>query len=382
MTYNFSYISNELRDLIESATEQSHRFEDLLSFRQFDNAYIAPYIHWDQSIGCALDNTGTAILDSICKEWNECGDYYNIQQSQKEDNQVIFLGFFLNIFGHSYTDNLRKLWFIETEQFKSLIAFGAEVVYTTNRNEPLNNSVKELLRFAGYDISQARHITELTQFNKVFIPDNCLRATSYGRIYSKEYKNLIDRIKQSQIAKKQSNCSFPAKIYFTRSKYIADKNNKETGEQSIERVFKKNGFTIISPEDYTFSEQIQMVQNCHSFAATEGSVAHLCVFCNPHTDVVIINKANYLNFHQVMINEFANLNVTYIEAHHSSKVDPEHPWWGPFYLCITKYLERYIGHPIIHVPYWIRFSYWRYTRNILYRCYNRGRKILNRVFMK
>ena len=118
-----------------------------------------------------------------------------------------------------------------------------------------------------------------------------------------------------------------------------------------------------------------MLNQCKSFAATEGSVAHLSLFCPPKTNVVIINKAVYLNFHQVMINEYADLNVTYIEAHHSIKAHHEHPWWGPFYLCITRNLENYVGHPIPHLPHWLLPSYWEYSRNILYRCYNRVRKL-------
>ena len=144
-------------------------------------------------------------------------------------------------------------------------------------------------------------------------------------------------------------------------------------------MFRRLGYEIIAPEDYSVIEQIQMVRNCDHFAATEGSVSHLSLFCRPHTDVVILCKANYLNFHQVMINEFADLDTTYVEAHHSSKVNAEYPWWGPFYLCVNRYLERFAKHPIFHLPYWARFSYWEYTRNILFRCIHRARKLLKRI---
>ena len=150
------------------------------------------------------------------------------------------------------------------------------------------------------------------------------------------------------------------------------------GEKEIETVFHRLGYEVIVPEDYSVIEQIQMVRSCDCFAATEGSVAHLSLFCKPNTNVAIICKANYLNFHQVMVNEFANLRVSYIEAHHSSKVDAERPWWGPFYLYVNHYLERFTRHPIPHLPYWIKFSYWEYSRNILYRSINKIKKIHRR----
>lgn len=376
MTYHFEYISETLKKIIEPATCKTHFFESELQVREFDNAFIAPYVSWDLSIGSVLDSRGNAVKDSECLEWKENGAYYDIHQSQKVRKKAIFIGFLLTVFGHSFTDNLRKLWFTKTNRFNEIVNEGAEVVYTTSWNLPLPETAKEIIKLTGFDISIAKHITDLSQYEVVYIPDNCYKSSPYGRLYSREYSLLINMIKESLQESQQVS---PDKIYFTRSKFSG---KKEYGEKAIERVFAQMGYTIIAPESYPIWQQIHFVNNCICFATTEGSIAHLSLFCKPGTEIVLLNKANYLNFHQVMINEFANLNVTYIEAHHSSKVDPEHPWWGPFYLCITKYLERYIGHPIIHVPYWIRFSYWRYTRNILYRCYNRGRKILNRVFMK
>lgn len=366
----FDYISPELRDIIEPATLQSHRFEKKLGFRIFRNAYVAPYYNWDKSIGCVIDENGKVVKDSECLEWKENECYYQLEKSVCEHKTVVFLGFILTGFGHSYTDDLRKLWFLETDECKTLLSKGADLVYTTSWNQPLPKHVVDMLGLAGYDITHACHIKDLTQFDEVYIPDNSFIASDYGRLYCDKYVEAINRIKNSV----PNGKSWGEKIYFSRAKFSKGKK-KEFGEKSIERVFKKLGYTIVIPEDFSIIEQIQMLNQCKSFAATEGSVAHLSLFCPPKTDIVIINKAVYLNFHQVMINEYADLNVTYIEAHHSIKAHREHPWWGPFYLCINRNLERYVGHPILHIPYWLLPSYWEYSRNILYRCYNRIRKV-------
>ena len=375
MTYSFNFISKELKAVIEPATLQSHKFDCPLGYRMFDNSYVAPYFDWDKSIGCILDENGAAVKDSECLEWKECEQYYDLSTALEEQKRVIFLGFFLTVFGHSFTDDLRKLWFLDTEECKALIADGWELVYTTSWNRVLPDYMIALFQLAGYDLSDARQITDITRFERVCIPDNSVIACEYGRKYCSEYKRAIDRIMECvPVGGKKLG-----RVYFSRTRY-SHGSKREYGERDIERAFKKEGYSIIYPEEYSFLEQIQMVRNCDIFAATEGSVSHLCMFCRPGTNVVLVNKANYLNFHQVMINEFADLNVTYIEAHHSSKANLQHPWWGPFYLCVNRYLERYFNHRIAHFPYWMRFSYWRYTRNILYKCYNRTRKIVTRVF--
>lgn len=375
MNYNFKYISQQLRAIKEPATHHIHKFEKKLGYRVYENAYVAPYYHWDESIGCVIDEDGKAVKDSECLEWKENECYYQLGKAVREHKKVVFLGFILTGFGHSYTDDLRKFWFLETDECKTLLSEGAELVYTTSWNSPLPNQVVEILGLAGYDISQTRHIKDLTQFDEVYIPDNSIIALDYGRMYCDIYAEAIERIKNNIPQGK----AWGEKIYFSRVKFSEGKK-KEYGEKSVERVFKKMGYTIIIPEDYSVVEQIQMLKQCKSFAATEGSVAHLSLFCKPKTNVVIINKARYLNFHQVMINEFADLDVTYIEAHHSIKANQDYPWWGPFYLCVNNYLERYVGHIIPHVPYWILPSYWEYTSNIPYKCYNRVRKLYRRYF--
>lgn len=347
--------------MIEPATLRSHKFEEALGYRAFANAYVAPFSDWKKSIGCIFDENGQVVKDSECLEWKEDASFYDINDFLCEHKRVIFLGFLLTGFGHSYTDDLRKFWFLKTDEYKSLIRDGYEPVYTTTLNEPLPNAVLDVFSLAGIDISNAKHITQLTRFDEVIIPDNCYRAPSYGRVYCQEYIDLIDCIKSAVPCSKKS---IP-KVYFTRSAY-SFKTHKDLGEKEIEKVFRKRGYTIVIPENHSVIEQIQMVRDCDHFAATEGSVSHLSLFCKPHTDVVIINKANYLNFHQVMVNEFADLNVTYIEAHHSSMANEKCPWWGPFYLCVNRYLERFVKRPILHIPYWARFSYWAYTGSPLY----------------
>ena len=374
MTYCFDFISNGLKALIEPATHHSHKFKDSLECRVFEDAYVAPYVGWTKSIGCVIDKNRRSVKDSHCIEWEESASFYSFSDCQDEHKRVVFLGFLLTGFGHSYTDNLRKLWFLKTEKCKSLILDGYELVYTTSWNRPIPQPVLDVFLLAGLDLSDARHITQLSRFDEVIIPDNCFRAEVFGRTYCQEYEELICCIKS---AISDSKIKIP-KLYFTRTKFSAGLT-KERGEREIESVFRRLGYEIIAPEDYSVIEQIQMVRNCDHFAATEGSVSHLSLFCRPHTDVVILCKANYLNFHQVMINEFADLDTTYVEAHHSSKVNAEYPWWGPFYLCVNRYLERFAKHPIFHLPYWARFSYWEYTRNILFRCIHRARKLLKRI---
>lgn len=362
MTYNLNYISPQMRAILQPAIENSHFSHKELNVLSYQDAYIMPFYKWRESIGGVATKEGVAIVDSRNAEWEESFVPFMNQQYHIEHKKVIYLGVLVVGFGHCFTDDLRKLWFLKTEQCKLLLKEGAELVYTTDLNQPLPIHTKQILQYAGFDYKSATHITELTCFDEVLVPDNSFYAESFGRCYTKEYVASVDDITQSI---NQISCaiSVPKKIYLSRSKFSKrPESRSEQGEEIIEKQMRKIGFTSIIPEEYSFAEQVYMVRHCEQLATTEGSVAHIAVFCRPQTKLFIFCKARYLNFHQVAINQVGNLDVTYIEAHHSLKMSKDIPWYGPFYLCVTKYFEDFLEYKVPHVPFFLRLSFWKYMR--------------------
>ena len=302
-----------------------------------------------------LGEDGAVIHDSECYEWGESSSCYDILKAEVEHKTVIYLGFLVTVFGHAFNDNIRKVWFVRTKECQNLLRQGVELVYTTSWNSPLPSVEVEAFELAGVDINNARRIDILTRFDTVIIPDNCVVASDFGRLFNQEYIKLIDLIKSKCLSSIESGRI--EKLYFTRTKL---KKNKDFGERRIEHLFRRKGYTIISPEKYPLITQIRLVSQCSFFASTEGSIAHLTLFCRSGTNVILINKANYLNYHQMMINDFADLNVTYIEAHHSVRVNRRYPWWGPFFLYPSVYCKQFFNRPKISLPYWLLPDYWFY----------------------
>ena len=351
--YNFEYVSPELRSLIEPASLASHHFKGDLSFKEYTDAFIAPFVGWPESVGCCLDSQGNAV-DNMLSDCRVDGTYYDISKAETEHKTVIFLGYLIGVFGHAFTDNLRTLWFLDTDVCKRLLEGGAELVYTTSQNKAFSDTYVRIFEIAGFDISKARLVDHLTKFDKVIVPDSSIASSDSGRIYCDAYCTILDRIR-AYVSAMPVNPEYD-KLYFTRSKFPL---KKESGEENIEDYFRRDGYTIISPEQYPLETQIQMVRSCSCFATTEGSVAHISLLCRPGTRVIIINKTNYLNIHQVMINELADLDVTYIQAHHSSVHVYDSLWLDPFYLYPTRYLRKYFGKGP-GLPWWLRKDYWAY----------------------
>jgi capsular polysaccharide biosynthesis protein len=331
---------------------------------------VSTFVNWS-AYGGAITSEHKCLPDA---PWNNNASCYDFETAIVEHKKVIYIGNIQNCFGHFFTDNLRKVWFLKTAQAKELLEDGAEIVYTTDK-APLIPVAFEIWKMAGVDLSQARLIEKLTRFDVVYVPDNCF-FESEDKMFTPEWSEMVESIKanahKNKTATIKSNNSSKW-VYLTRIRL--NKGGKtEIGEKEIVRVFEKQGFEIVSPERLSICDQINLMDDCDRLVATEGSIAHLSLFCKPKTEVVILCKANYENSYQDVINEYADLNVTYIESHKSVMTLSDAPWGGPFYLCVTKYLEKFVGHPIPHVPYWLRPSYWKYSQNFLYRSFKKIRK--------
>jgi len=339
---------------VQQIVEHSHFIEKELSCPVFENAYILPFRPFNAGV---VDNLKQGIQGTQACERYRIGYPFDEESVVKENEGVIYMGYMKSVFGHCITDDIKRVWFLFSEEYKRLEKKGVQCVYILPEDKKISDAFVSLMEVIGIDVHKWRKITTNTQFSSVYVPDNSLIYNNGERYWTKEFKGIVDRIKFSMIGEKcPEEKSFP-KLYFSRSDF-ADVG-KEFGEKTLEIMFRVKGFEIIHPETLSFRQQLQLVASCQEFVATEGSVSHWALFCAPRTRVVLLRKANYVNTYQVAINEVADVKVTYIDAHYSH-VDERWPWGGPFYLFDTPQLQKYMGLSVHWFPVWCYPSYWWY----------------------
>lgn len=361
MTYNFSYIYPEMDSITRKEAAVNRFLDKELSYQSFENAFVLPSKDlWKDGkcFGGVVTKDGDFVESSAWHEGKRCDKYsFEEKAAITREETVIYMGFYNPCWGHAITDNLKKLWFLKTAEYQELRKNGAKLICLTIDNQPMPSYIHRLFQLADVDLSSFELITGLSRFKRVIIPDNSFIADNGQRYFTNQYRETISTIKRNaQVGETQ----YPKKLYFTRTQL---KSNRDIGEKSIEKVFKKKGYTIVAPEQHCVDDQIQMLMHCNSFAATEGSISHNAVFCNFGTEVVIIRKCNDVNKYQMAVNEVADVNVTYIDAHHSSKAPKNAPWVGPFYMYINSKVEEYFGGRIIHFPRELSLSWWLYHYN-------------------
>lgn len=359
-SYNNIYLSKDSSTLFAEYSGERLKSK-VLKCCCYTNAYIVPN----------LDGIGEGVYTSegcYVRDTSVDGRGGNIFKGEgiHSIESAIYLGCLCNTWGHCFTNHLGRLWFLETEMFRDLLEKGVPVYIITHRNQKLEKYVWDFLIRAFPDVLNI-HIRILEHpviCGKLFLPDSSIfladNRDPYGdRYYTIEYKKAVEKIRNSIV---KSRC-FP-KVYFSRTKTVSY-GYRELGEKSIEEVFRKKGYTIIHPEEYSVEDQLSILNNCTHFAATEGSISHSALFCRSRAEVAILRKANYVNTYQLIINDIAGYKYAYIDVNHTiPPYDFNSIVSGPFYLYVSKYLKKYLELQL-NSPYWFHFSYlWYRIRRI------------------
>ena len=361
--YNLSFVHKRYRKEMEEITSQSCEVFQSLKCPSYDNAYIVPSQPDKGQIGGVFTENKIFVRSSALHEGSsESVVVVNDDNLFESEDIVIYLGTFHSIWGHALTDSLKKVWFLETETGRELLRNGAKLVYIYL--EYSDSYTRYMLHMAGIDLENLYEIKKTTRFKRIYVPDNSIiyNPLNEARCFTKEYAIVIEKmIKAFELQHTFIGSNGFDKVYFSRRKIF--QNGREWGENNIERVFYNLGYKTIYPETLSIDEQINILRNCSHFATTEGSISHSAIFCKPGTNVILVRKCNRINFHQLLINEVAKLNITYIDANKSYVLNEAMPLKGPFYMCITKEMKNFYGRCIFAFPYWMHWSYGWYYLN-------------------
>ncbi len=355
---SFEYIKDSLRISFEDRFKKNHRFGGC-SCPSFDHACVLPYVPSMNNYSGVVDSAGVFVEHSAVHENLENGKIDISVDIVESDCEAIFLGSMMSVYGHSITDNLKKLWFLRTKEADAILESGGKLVYVSAWDEAdMPAYALRILELAGINISKLERVTVPTRFRKVYVPENSMRLKDSTRQWSDSFRHEIDTIKSNAIYTGE----LYDKIYLTRT---ALKDSDDYGENRIERLFKDAGYQIISPEQFSVDAQIVMMANCRHLVCTDGSVAHNAIFCDSDAEVVILLKSDYVNSYQMMINDLVSYKLKYVSANHT--IRHRKPWAGPFYLSITPQVCDFMNIPRRKDLFWLRPDWYAYMFHRFFR---------------
>ena len=339
---NFDYLYNP--EAAKPFLNKDHFVEKKLSFRVIENGMIFPHKifpckGWSWGGGGVYDENGDFVMHSYESYVAGC----NYPRPAKEEIQhrsetVIYLNVFPSCWGNILCENIVRLWFLKTTLFQESFK-DCRIVYLPyagfNLFSKNNTNFRRLLEILEVDVDGLLSITQPTQFDKVIIPDKSLFSSDGMNKFTKEYCELIDRVRSFAFKNRTSTSS--KKIYFFHGM-------RQIGEERIAEYFKSKGYEIISPEKLTVDEQLNWLINCESFASTMGSCSHNSVFLNDKTECIMIPRAKQLfTPYQALLNQVHNLNVTYIDSTLSVLYSPISGNPNNFLYILSPQLKKFFG---------------------------------------
>ena len=314
-----------------------------LSIKTFDNATVIPasFHSWEEnpvvSEGGLFDESGSYIEESSVFHWNLI--LFNKVVSEKVlksaeycDETVFYGGLFVEHWGHFIVDSMTHLWpfALYPEKYKDV-----KVIFLTLYDtKEIEGPYLEFLDLLGIKKNQIILVQKPLQYKKIIVPESCM---SINNFYTKEYKFFIDYV-ISQAMAQHVQIKTHKKIYMSRKNWALS-YDRDIAEDKIERFFNQNGFKSVSMEQYSFVEQVHILQNAENLACAICTLAHNLLFAKDGVQAAIINKTLNYNITQFMIDDVKKLDVTYIDAFFA--MIPVGFGAGPFLFDMNEHLENY-----------------------------------------
>ena len=364
VTFNYEYVNTKFKEKAKVYSERQCLINKELGVTCYKKAFVVPFDKIRRGEVITEDLTGVSTDFKRKVDISE----YNLSNAKKSGKAVLLGNFWIYVWGHCFTDHFNKLWFAFTEECKKLQSQGAELIALSCKPQA-PKYFQSLFELTGFDWNSLKFVTETTQYDELYVPDNCYLQIEgeWNRFYTKEYVGLLDRMKMNVRRLALADGHYPQydRIYLTRTQGSFG-TFRDLGEKLIEDVFRKEGYTIVAPEKLTVPQQIWLMMNVKDLVATDGSICHASTFCQARTKITVLMKADFLSENQIVSDQIADLDVTYIGVHHSFFAGKDDPWHGPFLFCITNNLERYFDHKIPHKPLYLRKDFYLYCLRKLY----------------
>jgi hypothetical protein len=183
--------------------------------------------------------------------------------------RTLFLGTFMNHYGHFITESLSRYWGPEpADRFDHLVSY----TFVHNKGRPfVQRFHRHLTEILGIPIKRVRFLGEPVRFDEIVVPEQLWRYDKYANA---RLRNLYARIIDRHAAKAGG------RVFLSRASYAGARLSNIL---DVEDVFARFGFKVLYPEEVPIQRQLSLYANCEILAGPSVSGMHNCLFTSPGT---------------------------------------------------------------------------------------------------
>ena len=256
---------------------------------------------------------------------------YDAVKILERDEEVIFGGVLIGLFGHFILECLGRMWYLLKNRSDNRKIIFLLLPYTEEKSWFF-----DFFDLMNIDRDRIEILQEPTKFKKIVVPDESIHSWyDYTKEYTSIYDYIRNRVKKSGIKK----------LYLTRSKITYNEDRKGMylcNEEYFEQFYKSKGYTVVSPETFSIEEQISMAANADEIVSTLGSLSHFALFCKPNTKFTMLTRVDDDTLYpQCLINEAQKIDW-YIVDVSMNFLPLQNRIGGVCFLGETKFWKQYI----------------------------------------
>ena len=296
---------------------------------QGSNATILPLRRDDQLLfgrGGVVDSDGNYVdLSAIPGRVQYA---YPFENAEYRDETVVYCGYLVNHWGHFLIEGVTRLWyFLENDRRVDKYVFFLD----EHEEREIKGNYREFLELLKI-WDRLEIINRPTTYREVIVPELGIHMRT---AYTPKLVKVFDTAADSVVP--DPGWETPEKIYFSRSQFQKGLPF-ESGYDTLDNFFAKNGYTILYPEKVPLSRMIHYIRNSKVVASLSGSLPHNMLFANQGQRVEIVERLVISDDNQTDVNRMRQLQVTYIDA--SIPIYPV-DFVGPLIMGYTDCLKRF-----------------------------------------
>lgn len=193
--------------------------------------------------------------------------------AERWSGSTLYLGQFMNQYGHFLTEFLSRLWILERGAAFDRVAAHPSIF---NRGRYLPGQPHRYLAgLLDLQLDRLEILRSPVRFAEVLVPE---QLWSLNRHANTHLRPLYARIAEQHRRARSSG-----RIFLSRGTYPGC---RLANAPAVEEVFAGFGFTVLYPQEIDIARQLELYANCEVLAGLSGSGLHNSLFCRPGTRVI------------------------------------------------------------------------------------------------
>jgi hypothetical protein len=203
--------------------------------------------------------------------------------------RTLYLGPFMNHYGHFITESLSRYWREEATAFDNFVAYPFMHDHGETRVREFHRYLAGLL---NVPIDRMAVLRGQTVFDEIVVPE---QLWTYNLHVNGRMRDVYGRIRTRHSGKGSSG-----RLFLSRTASLRLGNAPQ-----VEEVFASFGFRVLYPERIRIADQLSLYANCAILAGLSGSAMHNCLFARPGLMTIEVGDARARR-HPVMMQRIAD----------------------------------------------------------------------------